>query len=548
MRLHNLLVFAAGAAALFAQDTRVKRVDEIFQEWNKPATPGVSLAVIEGGQLAFDRGYGTANLEYGVPITPDTIFHVASVSKQFTAMAMVLLEQDGKLSLEDDVHKYLPELPDYGVKITIRNLLQHTSGVRDQWQTLSLAGWRMDDVITQQQILRMLFHQKELNFPPGTRHLYSNGGYTLAAEIVARVSGKPFPQFCDERIFRPLGMTRTHFHDDLRRIVPGRAYSYEKSKDGYEASPLNYANVGATSLFTTGPDLAKWLDNLREPKVGGPKAIARLQEQAVLADGKKIDYALGLSIGSYRGLKTISHAGGDAGFRSYVLWFPELNLGVVVLSNLGNVDTGRLARRVADVFGGQKMAAEADQSKPGARQQVAADAAALDQYVGYYRLDEGLLVHVLKQDGKLTASVGDDSFEMKSVGPNRFFIEQVGADIEFVPEAGGGMLLKAQQGGGRTEGRRFALALAESKDLTPYPGVYWSDELETQYTILAKDGRLFADHVRHGQIRLTPVAKDEFKGDAWFMQDVKFLRDASGRVIGFTAGGGRVTGIRFTRR
>lgn len=215
-------------------------------------------------------------------------------------MSIVLLEQDGKLSLEDDVHKYLPELADYGYRVTIRNLLQHTSGVRDQWQTLALAGWRLDDVITQKQILRMLFRQRELNFEPGTKNLYSNGGYTLLAEVVARVSCAPFPEFCDRRIFRPLGMSHTHFHDDHRRVVHDRAYSYEKATDGYQASPLNYANVGATSLFTTAPDLVRWLDNFRDPKVGGPGAVTRLQEQAVL-NGKKIDYALGISIGRIGG-------------------------------------------------------------------------------------------------------------------------------------------------------------------------------------------------------------------------------------------------------
>jgi CubicO group peptidase (beta-lactamase class C family) len=187
------------------------KVDAIFKAWNTPSTPGASVAVIEQGRVVFEKGYGIANLEYDVPIKPDTVFHVASVSKQFTAMAVVLLELDGKLSLDDDIHKYLPELPDYGSRITIRNLLQHTSGLRDQWQTLGLAGWRLDDVITQGQIQRLLFRQKELNFPPGTRYLYSNSGFTLLAQVVARVSGKPFPQFCAERIFGPLGMRHTQF-------------------------------------------------------------------------------------------------------------------------------------------------------------------------------------------------------------------------------------------------------------------------------------------------------------------------------------------------
>jgi CubicO group peptidase (beta-lactamase class C family) len=290
----TLLICAAFGAHAQVQTDRAKEIDAIFQEVNRPDSPGAATAVIEQGKLAYQKGYGSANLEYNIPIGPDTIFHVASVSKQFTAMAVVLLERDGKLSIDDDVHKYLPELPDYSQKITLRNLLQHTSGIRDQWQTLSTAGWSMEDVITQDQILRMLFRQKELNFPPGTRHLYSNSGFTLLAEIVTRVSGKPMPEFCDERLFRPLGMTHTHFHQDLHQIVPGRAYSYSPAKGGgFENAPLNYANVGATSLFTTADDLVKWLDNFREPKVGGATAIARLQEQCVLTNGQKVDYGLG---------------------------------------------------------------------------------------------------------------------------------------------------------------------------------------------------------------------------------------------------------------
>jgi CubicO group peptidase (beta-lactamase class C family) len=473
MILRTIIILASAAAALLAQDDRAKRVDEIFQDWNKPGTPGAAVAVVQGGKLVLERGYGAAHLEYDVAITPLTVFHVASVSKQFTAMAVVLLEQDGKLSLEDDVHKYLAELPDYGHKITIRNLLQHTSGIRDQWQILSLAGWRLDDVITQKQILRMLFHQQELNFAPGTKHLYSNGGYTLAAEIVARVSGKSFPQFCDERIFRPLGMAHSHFHDDHRRIVRDRAYSYGKVTEGYQAEPLNYANVGATSLFTTAPDLVKWLDNFREPKVGGLAAVERLQEQAVLGDGKKIDYALGVAVGKYRGLQTIFHGGGDAGYRSYVVWFPEPELGVAVVSNLASFSPGPIANKVAAVFAGEKMTAEA-------------------------------------VNPKLAAEVA--------------------------------------MGGGAIEQVPVALAEFDEKDLAQYSGVYWSEELETQYTIGVKDGKLVADHAHHGEIALTPVAKGQFRGAVWFMQEVKFVRDASGRITGLTVGGGRVSAVQFVRK
>ena len=531
----------ASALAVTAQ------VDEVFKEWSKPDAPGASVAVIRNGEIIFQKGYGSANLEYGIAVKPETVFHVASVSKQFTAMALVLLEQDGKLSLDDDIRKHLPELPDYGQPVTIRHLLQHTGGIRDQWQTLAVAGWRLDDVITQKQILRVLFRQKELNFPPGKEHLYSNGGYTLAAEIVARASGKPFPEFCEERIFKPLAMTRTHFHDDHKRVVRDRAYSYSRSGSGWEAAPLNYANAGATSLFTTSPDLVRWLDNFREPKVGKRAGVDRLQEKAVLADGKKIEYALGVSVGKYRGLTTVSHGGGDAGYRTYVVWFPEHQLGVAVLGNAGNFNSGGLANQVAAVYLGDRMEPET-KKPPETRQYVSFDAATLDRYAGAYRLAAGM-VEVELRDGKLTgAPLGRPKSEFKPLAANRFFIESQGAEVEFTPKTSGGMAVKITQGGGSMEGERVKLEPFNSADLPQYAGSYWSEELEARYTVVAREGKLFAEHIRHGEVPLTPLARDQFTGGQWFMSQVQFARDSSGRVIALTLGGGRIRGIRFTKQ
>lgn len=241
------------ALAQNTEDPLTKKVDQLFATWDKPESPGAAIAVIKDGVVVYKRGYGSANLEYNVPITPQTVFHVASVSKQFTAFAIALLAHQGKLSLDDDIRKHLPEVPDFGKKITIRHLIHHTSGLRDQWTLLGMAGWRLDDVITKEHILKMVRHQKELNFDPGAENLYSNTGYTLLAVIVERVSGQSFRDYTDANIFKPLGMTNTHFHDDHERIVKNRAYSYSPAGPGggFKAAPLNYANVGATSLFTT---------------------------------------------------------------------------------------------------------------------------------------------------------------------------------------------------------------------------------------------------------------------------------------------------------
>jgi CubicO group peptidase (beta-lactamase class C family) len=526
-----------------------KQVDALFKPWSGPDSPGAAVAVIAHGKVVYEKGFGVANLEYGIPIKPDTIFHVASVSKQFTAMAIVLLEEDGRLSLEDDIRKYLPELPDYGRKITIRNLLQHTGGIRDQWQVLGLAGWSLEDVITQDQILRLIFRQQELNFPPGTKHLYSNGGFTLLAEIVSRVGGKPFPEFCMTRIFAPLGMTHTHFHQDLTQLVPGRAYSYHKKGEGYAASPLNYANVGATSLFTTAGDLVKWLDNFRDPRVGGPAAVARLQEQCVLTDGTKIDYALGLTLGVNHGLRTLSHGGADAGYRSQVLWFPDQELGIAVASNLAGFNANQAANQIAAIYLAGKMTPEPPKPAPVVRKFITVGPKVLETYGGVYPLPKiTQTFRAVLKEGKLWAGPAESPAELKPTGPGRFYIEQIKADVEFTALPDGGMKVKVTQPGAYNEGERVPAQPDTAADLAPFAGVYWSEELETQYTFTVKDGKLVGVHAHHGEFQLVPMAKDQFETRLWFAPEVRFVRDAADKIVAVTLGGGRVTAVRFVRK
>ena len=324
--------------------------NELFAQWDNPDAPGFAVAVVRDGKIVYRSACGAANLEYGIPITSRTIFHVASVSKQFTCFAVALLAQEGKLSFDDEVRRFLPEVPDFGKRITIRHLIHHTSGLRDQWDLLVLAGWRMDDVITKSDVLGLVRRQEELNFDPGERHLYCNTGYTLLGLIVERVSGQSLREFCAARLFEPLGMADTHFHDDHTHIVPNRAYSYRPKRDGgFQKAVLSYAVVGATSLFTTTEDMAKWQQNLTTGLVGGSDLVSQMLERGRLNDGRDIPYAFGLIHGTHRGTATISHSGGDAGFRSHVARFPELRASVVLLGNLSSLPTGELARSVADV-------------------------------------------------------------------------------------------------------------------------------------------------------------------------------------------------------
>ena len=327
------------------------RVDAIFARWNKPASPGCALAVMRDGEIVYERGYGMADLDHDIPLTPESVFHVASVSKQFTAASIALLAQEGKLSLDDEARKYVAELPRFPHPVTIRQLVHHTSGLRDQWSLLGLAGWRYSlDLITDQDVLDMVSRQKALNFEPGSRFLYCNTGYTLLAQIVRRISRQSFREFTSKRLFEPLGMASTHFRDDHAEIVKNQAYGYEPAGEGrYKLSVTNFDTVGATSLLTTAGDLAKWDENFYTTRIGGAALIEQLQQPGRLSDGESLDYAFGLRIGRYRGLRTVDHSGSDAGYRAHLVRFPDQHFSVACLCNSADANPAQLSQRVADI-------------------------------------------------------------------------------------------------------------------------------------------------------------------------------------------------------
>ena len=344
----------AGAYTLTARQTsgggeKLDRIDRLFRPYAAGGSAGVAVGIVKDGEMLFARGFGLANLEYGIPVSPHTPFHIASVSKQFAAYALAALHDAGRLSLDDDIHLYLPELK-VTDPITIRQMLNHTSGLRDQWVVAALAGWRMDDVITQEQLLRLIFNQESLNFPPGTAYRYSNSNYTLAAEIVRRVTGKTLREWTTAEIFEPLGMRRTFFYDDHEEILPERAYSYDDRSGTMKKSVLNFANSGATSLFTTVHDFVKWMPNYRHHHVGNARIYELMTTPGKLNDGTQLNYGLGVAVGSYKGLRTIDHSGVDAGYRSFMLYFPDQDLGIIVLSNLASCNTVELARNTADIL------------------------------------------------------------------------------------------------------------------------------------------------------------------------------------------------------
>jgi CubicO group peptidase (beta-lactamase class C family) len=532
-------------------DALTDKVDKLFARWDKPGTPGCSLGVVRDGRLVYEKSYGQADVEQDRRIGPDTVFHIASISKQFTAFAVLLLEKDGKLSLDDDVRKYLPELHDFGKRITLRHLLLHTSGLRDQWDLLVLAGWRMSDVITEDDVFRLVCRQRELNFDPGARHLYCNTGYTLAARVVERVSGQPFREFARRRIFEPLGMKHTRFPADHEEIVPGRARSYNPSGPGtYRNAILSYGTAGATSLLTTVSDLARWDQNFYEPRVGDEKLIARLQEAGALNDGKKIDYALGVEHGEYRGLKCVEHGGSDAGFRCDLIRFPAERFSVIILANTSDVNAGNLARQVTGLYLADKLTPEPKQQAVVERKEVPVDPAALDALVGEYRVGPGVSITVAKEDGKLTAIAtgltGARKVVLLGASDREFFVQGEAIGIAFdTPVDGKCPSITADLFGHRLPGKRVERPTLTAKKAVEYVGDYYSSELGVIYTIVRRDVRLVIRRSR-AESELKPLSADVFEGPGPAGQ-FTFTRAPGGEVTGVKLDGGRVQKVRFER-
>ena len=412
------LIFAIvfGARRARADDQTIapdwKRVDAVFATWDRTTSPGCALGVFSGGRIIYERGYGMADLENDVAISPASMFYVGSVSKQFTAAAAALAIQQGALALDDSIRKYLPELPPYADAITVRHLVHHTSGLRDYNTLLSIAGRRGDEAYDNPTVLRITARQKALNFPPGTEYLYSNTGYTLLALLVERATKKPFAEYADTIIFKPLGMPDTHFHTDAGRLVKRRANAYTVRGDGSVRldTPSN-ERAGAGGVFTSVRELLHWDENFYTGKVGGAALIAQLETPGRLADGTTLSYAWGLQIGAYRGRRIVEHSGSLGGYRAHLMRFPEAHTSFAALCNLA-INPGGLLRQAADVVLKDQLteakpapgATNRSASVPGTPvDATAADGAALGDYAGRYfsdEIDATFVVSVV--DGKLT--------------------------------------------------------------------------------------------------------------------------------------------------
>lgn len=524
-------------------------IDSLFTQWSQSDSPGASIAILKDGEVAYAQGYGMSNLEYDIPITPQSIFHVASVSKQFTDFAILLLEEEGKLSINDDIRKYMPEIHDFGKTITIKHLMNHTSGFRDQWELLAIAGWRLDDVITKDHIMKMILGQRELNFDPGDEYMYCNAGYSILARIVDKVSGQSFATFAKERIFTPLGMEDTHVHDDHEMIVPGRTYSYYNHESGFKNSVLSYANDGATSLFTTSEDMAMWINNMYEKKIGA-SFIDKMRQPAILNNGDTTDYALGLGVGEYKGLKYAGHGGADAGFRSNIRWYPDHNLGIAVLSNLASFNAGLKVNQISDILLDTLLIKEEPTPKNELKA-ITVSADELKKYEGKFTITEfGVNFIITLEEDKLKVHQDWNGIDFFLVPYNKnSFFETGNQDLIFEFQEADESVegIKVTQGGTTFSAARFMESSLSEKDMIKYVGKYLNEETQAIYNIEIKEGNLFATHMRHIDIALKPTEGDIFRGDTWWFGKTEFISSSPGKINGFLLTGGRVRNLKFER-
>ncbi len=533
--------------------------------------PGCAVAVLKDGKLVFEKGYGIANLDYGIPITPSTAFNLASVSKQFTAACVLLLAREGKLALDDEVHKYITELPDYGHPITINNLIHHTSGIRSNDILKIFSGKRDGDFNDNQEALKLIIRNRELNFIPGEEFSYSNSGYVLLAEIVKRVSGKSLAEFAKENIFQPLGMGSTTYHDDLHEIIKNRAAGYADSDKGWKLKDtVNDTEIGANNLFSTVEDLVKWEQNFFDQKVGGGGFTEQMQTRGLLNSGDTTNYAFGLFVGESKGLKTVKHQGGAGGFTAFILRFPEQRFSAICLSNREDRDLPEdICWDIANIFldNAYKKQPEkvvnADTILNNKEPQIVSiEPFLLDSYVGKYRMDKvGVVLAVTKKSGCLmTQFPGQPApFEIVPESDSVFFLKEA-PSVKHTFRKGsdgkiGQLVIRDINAEGEDVLNRIEDQVFSIEQLQDFVGDYCCEDMGVTYTLTLRDHQLF--------IR-TPIVDESFNqtwgltgedpltysgGDTFSFAviPVHFKRDNAGKVVAFTMDTGRVNNLLFCK-
>lgn len=549
-RLLLLFLISIFPVLSFGQMKDSQAIDSIFSEWNTSTTPGCALGIMKNGELIYSKGYGLANMEYNIPNSASSVFRIGSTSKQFTAACIIILAEQGKLNLKDNVKSFFPDFPDYAEKITIQHLLNHTSGIRDYLQLAYLKGLGQNDFYTDAHVMQWLVNQSDLNFHPGEEFLYSNSGYWLLGQIVGKVSGINMADFAQKELFEPLGMNNTHFHNDHKRIVKNRASGYNPIENGnFRISMTTLDMIGDGGIFTTINDIKRWDDAFYSSSVLSETFWNTMTKQGTLNSGEVIDYASGLGIEEYKGLKTIRHGGGFVGFRAELLRFPEERLSIVIFANRSDADPVKMANQVADVLLEGKLIENPTTEKESKRQMPQEEEFQLDQLTGKYEIEPGLLVHLSVKDDSLNVAQvwNKKSYNIASISKNTY--QRPGnKDLTFIfsdlKKKQVQTLLIVQEGRETKADRKQEVDISNI-NLNDYTGIYFSKELDVIYYFKLEEGSLMARVENNLSLMdLTVTDFDQFAGEIGL---VRFQRK-DGVISGFELDSGRVKNLKFEKK
>ena len=548
---YSLLVSYAEPVASDPAD----RTDQLMTQYSGADVPGAAALVIKDGEIILEEYYGMANLTYGVPMQGNTLHNIGSTSKQFLSFGLLLLEGEGKLDLDDDVRDYIPELPDFGEVVTLRNLINHTSGYREFLNLLAMTGRNPTTSLNQEKVIEIIQRQPELQNEPGTEFNYNNTGYVLMTEVIERISEMSYPEWMKENVFEPIRMTHTIVRSDPTEIVENRSQGYEPAEDGgfAEVGDLG-GGMGPGAVYSTLDDLAKWMNHLLEPVVGTPAMVDEMMTPFELKDGSITEYGLGLFVQDFNGMKYVHHGGADLAHRSMLMLFPEINAGVVTQSNYAAFNGG-IPSQIAESFFEEDM--EADSTEADGEEMVAEeteefeyDPARFEPLIGRYELEvmPGFILTFSRDDDRIyTQATGQPEVDITATSDSTFSLVGVNASVTFHRnESGAADSLTLHQNGNHVAKKiDFELSVEEMRE---YTGHFFSEEIQTAYDVAMSDSSLVLQNYQlEEDITLAPIKEDTF-GGGFPIANVSFVRNDAGDITGFRAGSGRTRDVHFEKR
>jgi len=520
---------------------QINKVNALLEKYYQKNSPGVALAIIEHGQTIYSAQKGISDMEYGIPITDSTAFHIASVSKQFTAFIAVSLEREGKLSLDDNITKYLPELKELPYKITLRQLANHTHGLPNLYEIAQLRGIEPADQMSHKEVVDMLLHIRQVNFKPGEKFEYNNTGFVLLAEIIERICGKPFQDVLNERIFNPLQMTNSLAVSTSAVIIKNKAQSYRLKNGKYENFPFNLMANGSSGISTTIKDLTKWVINMQYPSVKDSVILDEMIRPTRLNSGTSTRYGLGLESKTYKGLELVFHGGGDAGYRSYILNVPKYNFSVVILGNNNDFKPFQLIYEIVDLF-----LMEHEQKVPSPLKTIYTTKE-LERFSGTYEMFPGSLFNIIAENNALyyQAFGTEKKMQLPVVGDGVFANPNL--PISYFVFANNTCTFHIADFNYPSKRVNLSPPNPNEINLSKFVGLYKNVEFNTEYELLIKDNKLIAQHSFNHAIMLHPLTKNTFYSDEGFFGELIFLKNTNGEIIGFTLSGQNLYNLQFIK-